>query len=266
MRAARIFSAFLRIAFVEALAYRAELLLWVLSTSMPLVMMAFFSAVAEDAPMARFGQREFVAYFLVTLIVRHMTGSWAAWQLGHDIRQGTLAPRLLRPVHPLLSYVAENLASLPLRLIAAFPVFVAAFVWIHPSTLTTQPIMFVWFIFAIVQAWALTMLFNLFVGSLSFFLESGVKLMDLSHLFYLLASGYLVPIELFPGSVRRVFDWLPFRYQIALPVELLTQRYDHQMEVAHHMMLAQSAYCFGFAALLVLSWKLGCKRFGAFGH
>jgi ABC-2 type transport system permease protein len=39
----------LRIGFAEMVAYRAEFLVWILTTNMPLVMMALWSAVAAEA-------------------------------------------------------------------------------------------------------------------------------------------------------------------------------------------------------------------------
>ena len=67
----RAFPTLLRVGFSEAVAYRAEMLIWVLATTMPLVMLALWSAVAREAPIGRFGQSEFTAYFLADFIVRH---------------------------------------------------------------------------------------------------------------------------------------------------------------------------------------------------
>src|SRR5215467_6781656 len=116
----------LRACFLDSLAYRAELIVWILATSMPLVMLALFSAVARDAPVGRFGQGEFAAYFLSTFIVRQLTGSWVSWQMNFEVRDGTLGLRLLRPVHPLWGYALEQLAYLPMRSLVSLPVAVVA--------------------------------------------------------------------------------------------------------------------------------------------
>ena len=97
---ARALPTLLKVGFAEAVAYRAELLVWVLSNTMPLIMLALWSAVARDAPVGRFGQREFVAYFLATFVVRQLTASWVSWQMNYEIRQGTLAMRLRRTWRP----------------------------------------------------------------------------------------------------------------------------------------------------------------------
>ena len=100
----------LRVGALAALAYRGEFFVWILTTNMPLVMMLLWTRVAREAPVGRFGEARFVAYFLATLVVRFLAGSWVVWQLTWDIREGSLSLRLLRPVHPFAAYAMENLA------------------------------------------------------------------------------------------------------------------------------------------------------------
>src|SRR5438105_6621630 len=88
----------------KRLVLHLEMAVWILSTTMPLIMMALWTAVAREAPVGRFGQSDFVVYFLVTFIVRQMTGAYAGWEINYEVRQGTLAQRLLRPIHPLWHY------------------------------------------------------------------------------------------------------------------------------------------------------------------
>ena len=109
------------------MAYRAEMLVWMLTTTMPLVILALWSAVASDAPVGRFDQSDFVAYFLATFIVRQLTGSWIVWELIQEIKSGALAGRLLKPIHPFVAYRAENVAALPMRAILVIPLAVVAF-------------------------------------------------------------------------------------------------------------------------------------------
>ena len=64
MSALRAYPTLLRVGFAGAVAYRAEMLVWMLTTTMPLVSLALWSAVAREAPVGRFGPGEFVGYFL----------------------------------------------------------------------------------------------------------------------------------------------------------------------------------------------------------
>ena len=56
-RSPRAFPTLLRVGFAEAVAYRAELLVWVLATTMPLVMLALWTAVARTRPSAATASR-----------------------------------------------------------------------------------------------------------------------------------------------------------------------------------------------------------------
>ena len=64
------FPTLLRVGFAEVVAYRAEFLVWILTTNMPLVMLALWTRSPPTAPVGRFDQREFTAYYLGVLVVR----------------------------------------------------------------------------------------------------------------------------------------------------------------------------------------------------
>ena len=138
---ARAFPTLLRVGFADAVAYRAEMLVWVLATTMPLVMLALWSTVAREAPIGRYGEAQFVAYFLATFIVRQLTGSWVFYEMNFEVRNGTLAMRLLRPVHPLWAYAAEALAAMPLRLVVSLPVAVIALAVVGARGMTHDPVL-----------------------------------------------------------------------------------------------------------------------------
>jgi ABC-2 type transport system permease protein len=111
--------------------------------------------------------------------------------------------------------------------------------------------------------WAITFLASFAIGCLAFYIESSNKVMDVWLTLFFVFSGYLLPVELFPPAVASVVDWLPFRYQIGLPVEILTSA--HGREAALLLLGRQ----WGFVALLLaaamLLWRRGLARFAAYG-
>src|SRR3954463_9843428 len=122
----------MRIGISEAVAYRAEMFVWVLATTMPFIMLVLWSAVSSSAPVVSNSGRgytagTFTAYFLAVFIVRQLVSSWASWEINWEVKQGTLAMRLLRPIHPIVSYGCGNLAALPLRMVVPLPVLVIIF-------------------------------------------------------------------------------------------------------------------------------------------
>jgi ABC-2 type transport system permease protein len=253
----------LKIGFQEAVAYRAEFLVWVLATTMPLIMLALWTAVARDAPVGRFGQEDFTAYFLATFIVRQLTGAWAAWQMNYEVRQGTLAMRLLRPINPVASYAAENLAAVPLRMLIAAPVAVVSLMLVGTERLPTSPAIWGVWLLAMLGAWLITFLTNVAVGCLALFMESSQKLMDVYLVLFFVFSGYMIPVDLFPGALRAAAEWLPFRYQIGFPVELMTGAHGTREALA--MLARQWIWVFLIGGLGAVLWKRGLRRFAAYG-
>ena len=259
----RVLPALFRIGFAEAVAYRAEFFVWMLSTTMPLIMLALWSAVAREAPVGRFGQSDFIAYFLATFIVRQLTMSWVAWQMNFEIRGGTLAQKLLRPIPTMLTFAVENLAAQPMRLTVALP---AAAVWlasVGTGHIPRDPLIWAAFAAAIAGGWLITFTANFAVGALAFFTESSVKVMDVWLTLYFVLSGYLIPIELFPPAMRTLADWLPFRYQIGLPVELITSAHDRGAALA--LLGWQWLWVAVMLAGAVALWRRGLARFAAYG-
>ena len=118
-RILRAYPTLLAIGLKEAIAYRAEFVVWMLTMTMPLVMLAITSAMAREGAVGRFDAGAFTAYYLATLIVRQMSGSWVVWEMIREIKEGTLSLRLVRPMHPLVGYSAESLAAIPMRALVA---------------------------------------------------------------------------------------------------------------------------------------------------
>ncbi len=262
-RALRAIPTLLHVGFAEAVAYRAEMLVWLLSTTMPLVMLALMSAVAREGPIGRFGRAEFTAYYLAALVVRLLTGAWVIWEVNFEIRQGTLAFRLLRPIHPLVAYACENVGAMPLRLGLVIPIAVGAFLVTGAGHVTSDPLLVALFPLSIVGAWLITFLAMSVIGALAFYVESSGSLFELWLGLFGVFSGYLIPLELFPRWLAQAARFLPFRYMLAFPVEAIIGMTPRPAA------LLELGIQWTFVALLALgaraAWRQGLKRFAAYG-
>jgi ABC-2 type transport system permease protein len=143
------------------------------------------------------------------------------------------------------------------------PIAGSALLWVGADALPRGAAAWAMTLAAVLGGWLLTLLVNLAIGCLSFFTESSVKVMDLYLVLFIVMSGYTIPVELFPAQLRRASDLLPFRYQVGLPVELLTSA--HPPAEALALLAAQ----WGYVALMLLVtaslWKRGVARFEAYG-
>jgi ABC-2 type transport system permease protein len=260
---ARAFPTLLRIGFAEALAYRAELLIWVLSTTMPFIMMALWTAVARDAPVGGYTPARFVGYFLATFVVRQLTGAWAAWQINFEVRQGTLAMRLLRPISPLWTYAAENLGAVPMRIMVAVPVGVLSVLVVGPQAVPGHWWGWPLLVVAVLGGWLITFLANVCIGTMALFMESSQKLMDVWLVLFFVFSGYMFPVKMFPPALQTAAQWLPFRYQIGLPVEVMTGVHGGWETLG--LIGQQWAWVLVLGLLATTLWRRGLRRFSAYG-
>lgn len=240
--------------------YRAELLLWVLSGTFPLILMGVWAKAAQSG---QFGLQpvEFVRYFLAVFIVRQFTVVWVVWEFEREVIEGRLSPYLLQPIDPVwrhfFSHVAERFARLPfaLMLIALFLVlYPKAAWWPSPANLVLAFI-------AVVFSFCLRFVMQYSFALLAFWTERASALEQFWFLIYTFLSGMIAPLELFPEGLRAVLLWTPFPYMIYFPASLI---------MSHPVSVPQ-----GFAAMLLWFtlflginrwlWRQGLKQYSGMG-
>jgi ABC-2 type transport system permease protein len=266
-RAVRALPTLLRIGVAETVAYRAEFLVWMLTSTMPLIMLALWTSVASEAPFHEYSSADFVAYFLGVLIVRNMTGNWVAWQIGEEIRMGILSMRLLRPIHPFIAYAASHAAALPFRSLIALPLAFILLISSGASSLTTEPLQLALLMPSLALAWLITFGIFFALGCLSFWTTQAFGIVNFYFAVWSLFSGYILPMDLlrakFP-AVADAADWMPFYYMLAAPVELMTKHLSGE-QIAH-LLGAQIAWAALSVAGGLFVWRLGVRRFEAVGN
>lgn len=261
-RTLRALPTLLRIGVAETVAYRAEFLVWILTTTQPLIMLGLWTSVAREAPFQGYSSADFVAYFLATLIVRQLTGNWVAWQMSEDVRSGTMAMRLLRPIHPFFAYAASHVAAIPFRSIIALPVALALLATSGASSLTTDPVQLALLVPSLALAWLITFALMFAIGALAFFLTQTMAIANLYFALFSLLSGYLLPLPML-GPIAGIAAWLPFRFMLSAPVELMTRSQDR----AHLVTLVggQLGWATVTLAAALALWRAGVRRFEAVG-
>ena len=261
--AARAFPTLFKVGLAEIVAYRAEFVVWILTTNMPLVMLAIWHAVAADGPVGRFDQREFTAYYLGVLAVRLLTSTWVVWQMSMEIKDGTLSSRLLRPIHPVFAYAAQHIAGVPMRAIVVSPILAIMVVAAGDRLALRDPALVAIFAASLLGAWLLIFFTMVLVGALAFFVDSAIAVFELWLAVHAIFSGYLIPLEALPSWIGRAAAVLPFRFMLGFPVEVLIGL------VGPGAALGQLAVQWGYVLMLfacaMLVWRSGLRRFNAFG-
>lgn len=240
--------------------YRAELVLWALSNSLPFILLGVWHKAAAQGEFA-LSPVEYARYFLAVFVVRQMTVVWVIWEFEHDIITGRLSFQLLQPVDPVWRHVSmhasERLARLPFSFL-----LVALFFALYPDSFFVPSLAEAGFaILAMLLALLLRFLMQYTLAMASFWTERASALEQLWMLPYLFLSGLIGNLQDFPEPVREVALYTPFPYLVYFPASLLL---GEDVEVAKGLLVI-AAWCALFFALNRLFWRLGLKRYSAMG-
>jgi ABC-2 type transport system permease protein len=252
-----------RIGVAETVAYRAEFLVWMLTSTMPLINLALWTSVAGDGKFEEYRSSDFVAYYLAALIVRSLTNNWVAWQLMEEVRTGVLSMKLLRPIHPFIAYGATHAASLPFRSAIALPVAVGLLLSSGAGALTTEPLQVALLVPSVLLAWLITFGIMFMIGCVSFWMTQAFGVVTFYFAVWSLFSGYLLPLDLLPPSIANTARYLPFHSMLGAPVELMTRSLTTSQSL--ELVARQGMWAFAFIALALVVWRAGVRKFEAVG-
>lgn len=245
----------------ETAAHRAEFLLWLLTLTMPLVMLVFWRAVVSDGALNGYDAAGITAYFLAVTVAHLLTDCDAVWNINEDLRTGTLSLWLLKPVHPFANYTACTLAEVPPRLLISLPILLAVLAQTPAGAGPAARLAAT--VAALVMGLAINQALHILIGSAGFWTKRSLML----HRLYVVAggvlSGAMFPLAFLPDRLQQVAAVLPFRFVIALPVEMMTGR--HAGDDALRLLLWQATVCALLNLAAVLVWRRGVRRWEAYG-
>lgn len=254
-----------RTAWAQMLEFRAEIILWMMSSMLTLIMLVVWLSVAEDnnGSVNGFTANDFITYFVIGWAMRNVTAVWASWELDSSIREGRLSPTLLRPMHPVHMDIIQNLAEKGLRFIIVLPVVTAVAIVGPGLRIDTSPITWLYFIVSLVGTWWVLFWSDYIVGILAFWTSQVQAFILTWYGIRLVLTGIIAPLVMFPVEIQKALLWLPFRYMNSFSVEILTARvagYDMWFGFA-----VQFAWCVFFFVAFRLMWKVAIRNYSAVG-
>jgi ABC-2 type transport system permease protein len=216
MQQARVARTLLSTYYAYMLEYRAELLLWALSNSLPFILMGVWIQASQGG---RFGLSplDFARYFLAAFVVRQFNVVWVIWEFEKEVVQGKLSNKLLQPLDPVWHHFAAHVAERFARLPFIF-VLVGLFFALYPSSFwIPNLIQVVEFVVVVAIAFSLRFLIQYTFALFAFWTERASAIEQFWFLIYLFLSGLVAPLEVFPEHVRQIVLWTPFPYMVHFP-------------------------------------------------
>lgn len=257
---ARKIGVFISVYYAYMVEYRAELLLWVLSGTFPLILMGLWAEAAQSGRFSLSSQ-ELVRYFLAVFLVRQFTVVWVIWDFERDVVEGKLSPYLLQPIDPVwrhfFGHVAERFARLPFVF-----VLIGLFLVLYPqASWLPTPMNFLLALLGAMGSFCLRFLMQYTFALCAFWTERASAIEQFWFLLYTFLSGMVAPLELFPDAARAVVMWTPFPYLIYFPASMLINRPEHVLQG----FLTMGLWGLLFFGLNRWLWRRGLRQYSGMG-
>jgi ABC-2 type transport system permease protein len=263
LRALRAAPTLLRVGLAEMAAYRAELVIWILTATMPLVMMLVWDRVADGGPVQGYSRDAFARYFLSSLVARQLVAAWVLWEIESGVRTGSIGPALLKPVHPMWGWAADTLAALPFRLLVLAPLL-GLILWWRPGALPQlDAAAALAFAASTALGWCVYFGQQALIGCGAFWFTQVSGVWSAWFGLFALASGYLFPPELLPGAFAAAARLSPFYATMGVPTAILSG--GLRGPAAWAAIGGQAAWAVAIGAVLALVWRAGVRRLEAVG-
>ena len=233
---------FFRAGSMDTMAYRFNILMWVVVTVFEVACMVFLwlavyssSPSGIDAVINGFTYKEMIVYVVLTTIFGFVTfGSETLWVINNDIKQGTIGNYVIKPISYRGKFVASNLGAF-VTMVTLFGIPLYAIALSVFAGIGFLPITSGWDflghlgLFAVsgVLACLLNDAIGYIFGVLCFYTSSGWGLNSLKTTMISFLSGALLPLSFFPPVFGDIVGYMPFAGMSQNPILILMMKYDY---------------------------------------
>jgi ABC-2 type transport system permease protein len=247
-------------------AYRAAFFVMMITTIIqPIISLLVLLTVQAEGAQLPFDRSQLVSYYLLLGLVSMLTASWAGYYVAEGIRDGDVTDYLLRPAPYSLHYIANNLGEKVIKLPLMLPLIVLVGLLFRADLrLPSDPLIWVFFVVAVVCAATTAFLLDFVIGSLAFWITDVSGLFRLRTLVSGLLAGQFLPLAFFPPAFTGFLEAQPFRYTLSFPLELLSGSLGP--DAIRRGFLWQVGYCIALWASYRLLWRYGLRSYEAVGR
>lgn len=242
------------------LVYRLDTAIGILGNIFSLfVQIYLWTALFNQHQIAELTLNEMVTYQVFGILLSTLYNGNAAGIVGQQVSNGSIAMELIKPYNYSLSSLAASLArSLTDFVLKGLPVLVLA--------LFTQqlflPALHLWEVLLLLAVIIINIilfwLMHFMIGLLHFSLiNAGWFTRILADVIRILGGG-IIPLWFFPGSLREVFQYLPFQLLYQYPQSILIGKITAQDMVNNGVLLL--IWTGGMLAAVICMWRLNIKK------
>jgi len=193
-------------------------------------------------------------YLCIANVLYLLFASGVDYWMAGTIGSGDIVMTLVKPMDWQLQLMSMRLGAMAFNLLTVtVPTFIVISILLRPGIRLGVNLLFI--LPSCALAFTVSYLFDFFVGLIAFYTQSFWGFSMIKNYVIRAISGSMVPLALFPGALRTVMDWLPFKAIYDIPTRLLM---DRSLDAAG--MLSALAFQAAWAIILFLASRLAFNR------
>ncbi len=263
----KIFWAFAKAAFGSNVTYRRAIVVWMLISLVRTGIALLMWLAASNAVMGGYTKEEIISYYVVIMFAEWFL-MWNPFHpIAEEIRSGYILTMLIKPLNYAKAWFAKEAGFkfTAMGILAIAAIFVFSILKILNLRVMLVP---GWDWLLIIPAMAAGIAISFFTTMsmvvLAFWFTEIEYVNFLFWTVFIFLGGLWMPVSFLPGWLRTINMFLPFRYELSFPVEILFHKI-----VGYELLISLFMSGFWSLALWMLYkflWKKGVKAYSAFGQ
>lgn len=229
----KLYTPFISNTFQQYLAYRSNILMYLLGSFMRVFCLVFlwkaiFAGSGQDV-LNGFTFPQMITYLILSICVSECIGGSVVDTIHGEVRKGTIAMSLIKPVSYRLRLYFTSLGdSLYVTVFMMIPGIIGIII---VNSFYGSLNIFTWVnILFFIASFGLSILINLSIsfilGMMTFITTNLWGIMQMYKAVFQLLSGALIPLVFFPPFFRNILTYLPFSSLVSAPASILIGSYS----------------------------------------
>lgn len=250
----------------KALIYRARIFAYALvSTITPMLMIIIWTEYYNQGKTVKgFEYKELIIYYIVVTLIS-LVLSRVQTNVTEDIKEGELSNYVIKPFRYYYFRLFWEIAwhtiktilfAIPFLVILVF-LLELPLVDILPSSNYHLAIL------SILLAYLLSFNISMIFGTSAFYITQTTGVINMSFILSEIVTGKIFPLSFYPESVQQVLNYLPYRYFISFPVEVITNGISGSD--IYNGLIWQGIWIVISFLIFQLIWRKGIYKFSGIG-
>ncbi len=206
--------------------------------------------------------RLLISYFLIANGVQGLVDAESlrfSKAINKEVKLGGLSAHLLRPVNTVMFVFANFLGTRGVSMMTTLLLVVIGFLFLKSVTV----LQIFLFLVCVALAFVVAFIFNMLIGTLSFWSPESHHFQNVMSHFLRVFSGVLIPISFFSGTAREVLIRSPFPSLGYLPA-MVIQSKTITVEMMT-VLVSTTIWCAILLPICFWFWRKGLRRYEAIG-